>query len=408
MTRLTSGLAMLLVLTLAACKSNAPAPSSSSAPPGSSGPLMPTASSSALPTTFTTVTIADPSFNNMPAETMTIPAGWKMDGTIMTAPCTTLPWPVYRAHSADSLTEIRQEPALGWHWSTSNAYTPQGCLAMKQLMSASDFLQHFLVTLPGGVNVVGPAPVAPAFIQWAQHFADMQNQNSAKTTYAPAMTQTTADTAAMHIQTHNGTFLIDQRLRAVVVCTIYPNPGPLQGGSCWARVDDLRAPQGQLDALSTLVDNNNLPNPQDNPQWDQAVLARARQQNQQALAAMNKMQQQAAATFRAMFNQFMQTMQQNFQNFQASQQAKFNDFQANMAAQNQASANAASDWVDFALDQQTVTGPGGTVKVSNQYSQTWSDGTQWYQTNDPGTDPNGVIPGNWTLQTPTHGNGAPM
>jgi hypothetical protein len=109
-----------------------------------------------------------------------------------------------------------------------------------------------------------------------------------------------------------------------------------------------------------------------------------------------------------MFNQFMQTMQRNFQNFQANQQAEFNNFQANMAAQSQASANAASDWVDFALDQQTVTGPGGTVKVSNQYSQTWSNGTQWYQTNDPSTNPNGVIPGTWTLQTPTHGNGAPM
>jgi len=120
------------------------------------------------------------------------------------------------------------------------------------------------------------------------------------------------------------------------------------------------------------------------------------------------MQQQAAATFQAMNNQFMQTMQQNFQNFQASQQAKFNDFQANMAAQSQASANAASDWVDFALDQQTVTGSGGTVNVSNQYSQTWSNGTQWFQTNDPNANPNGVMSGTWTQQTQTHGNGAPM
>jgi hypothetical protein len=109
-----------------------------------------------------------------------------------------------------------------------------------------------------------------------------------------------------------------------------------------------------------------------------------------------------------MHNQFMQTMQQNFQNFQTSQQAKFNNFQANMAAQSQASANAASDWVDFALDQQTVTGSGGTAKVSSQYSQTWSNGTQWFQTNDPNTNPNGTMSGNWTLQTQTHGNGAPM
>jgi hypothetical protein len=404
MTRPTLGSALLLVLTLAACKSSA----TSSAASSSGTPAAAAAASAALPTTFTTAPVSDPSFNNMLAETMTIPAGWKMDGTIMTAPCTTLPWPVYRAYSADSLTEIRQYPALGWHWSTANASMPQGCLTMKQPMAASDFLQHFLTTLPGGVNVVGAVPVAPAFSQWAQHFADVQNQGAAKVTFAPAKTQTTADTAALHIQTHNGSFVIDQRLRAVVICTIYPNPGTLQGGSCWARVDNLRAPQNQLDALDTLVDNNNLPNPKDNPQWDQAVLARAQQQGQQALAAMNQMQQQAAATFQAMHNQFMQTMQQNFQNFQASQQSEFNNFQANMAAQSQASANATSDWVDFALDQQTVTGSGGTVNVSSQYSQTWSNGTQWFQTNDPNTNPNGAMSGNWTLQTQTHGNGAPM
>jgi hypothetical protein len=221
MTRPTLSSALLLVLMLTACKSSA----TSSAASSSSGAPVAAAASATLPTTFTTATVNDPSFNNMLAETMTIPAGWKMDGTIMTAPCTTLPWPVYRAYSADSLTEIRQYPALGWHWSTANAPMPQGCLAMKQPMSASDFLQHFLTTLSGGVNVVGSMPVAPAFSQWAQHFADMQNQNSAKVTFAPAKTQTTADTAALHIQTHNGSFVIDQRLRAVVICTIYPNPG---------------------------------------------------------------------------------------------------------------------------------------------------------------------------------------
>jgi hypothetical protein len=340
----------------------------------------------------------------MLAETMTIPSGWKMDGTIMTAPCTTLPWPVYRAYSADSLTEIRQYPAMGWHWSTVNATMPQGCLAIKQPMSASDFLQHFLTTVSGGVNVVGSIPVTPAFSQWAQHFADMQNQNATTVTFLPAKTRTTADTAALHIQTHNGSFVIDQRLRAVVICTIYPNPGYLQGGSCWGRVDNLRAPQGQLDALANLVDNNSLPNPKDNPQWDQAVLARARQQGQQEIAAMNSMQQRAAATFQAMHNQFMQTMQQNFQNFQASQQAKFNDFQANQAAQSQARDTAVSDWVDFALDQQTVTGPGGTAKVSNAYAQTWSNGTQWFQTSD-NVNPNNALSGTWTLDTQVHGNG---
>ena len=94
MARLTLGCVFLLALIISGCKSS----------PSGSG---------SLPTTFTTATVGDPSFNNMQAQTMTIPAGWKMDGTIMTAPCTTLPWAVYRAYSADGLTEIRQYPALG-------------------------------------------------------------------------------------------------------------------------------------------------------------------------------------------------------------------------------------------------------------------------------------------------------
>jgi hypothetical protein len=74
-----------------------------------------------------------------------------------------------------------------------------------------------------------------------------------------------------------------------------------------------------------------------------------------------------------------------------------------------ARTTAASDWVDYALDQQTVTGSGGTVKVSSSYSQTWSNGqNQWFQTNDPNSNPNGVLSGNWTLNTKVHGNGQPQ
>ena len=66
-------------------------------------------------------------------------------------------------------------------------------------------------------------------------------------------------------------------------------------------------------------------------------------------------------------------------------------------------------WVDYALDQQTVAGQGGTVKVSSAYSHTWSstvgNQTQWYQTNDPNANPNGVLGGNWTEDTKVHGNG---
>jgi hypothetical protein len=92
-------------------------------------------------------------------------------------------------------------------------------------------------------------------------------------------------------------------------------------------------------------------------------------------------------------------MQQQESSFESS----MNNANASMNAQ----STAASDWVDYALDQQTVAGPNGTMKVSSQYSQTWTNGTQWYQTNDPNTNPNGMLSGTWTQTTKVHGNGEP-
>jgi hypothetical protein len=85
----------------------------------------------------------------------------------------------------------------------------------------------------------------------------------------------------------------------------------------------------------------------------------------------------------------------------------FQSAMTNANASMNARSTAASDWVDYALDQQTVAGAGGTAKVSSAYSQTWTNGTQWYQTNDPNSNPNGVLSGNWTQATQVHGNGQP-
>ena len=401
-TRLASLSIVVLAAALTGCHS-------STSTPGAQQQASADSSFPALPTSFTTATITDPTFNNILADTMTIPSTWKLEGTIMTAPCTTLPWPVYRAYSPDGLTEMRQMPALGWHWS-ANGYAPQGCLDLKQTISAADFLTHFIATLSGGIHVVGTLPVPAVFSQWAQNFAN--NLNNQPIVYAPARSQTTADTAALHIQTHNGSFIVDQRLLAVVICSVNNQAGsPLQGGSCWARVDVLRAPEGHLDPLIQLVDSQNLPKPVENPTWQQAVLARDRQNTQNIANQIFAMQRQAAATFMAMHQNFMRTMQQNFQSFQASQEDQFNHFQANMAAQSQVQDNAASDWVDVALDRQTVAGPDGVAHVSNQFAHTYSTTaggqTQWFQTNDANANPNGVLPGNWTENTKVHGNGQP-
>lgn len=400
---------LAVVLLAGGCKSSTTEAASGAA----AGPASPARISfPPLPRTFTTADIHDPSFDNILAETLTIPAGWKLEGTIMQAPCTTIPWDVYRAYSRDGLTEMRQMPTLGWRWSPRGYANLQGCLDLRQPVSAAQFLSHFLASMPSnGIHVVGPMPVPAAFSQSAQNFADQQN--NLPITYEPARFVTTADTAALHIQTHNGTFVIEQRLMAVVICSINNHRGvPLEGGNCWARVRVLRAPEGRLDDLVALVDNNQLPKPKQDPEWGQKVLARSREQMQAGANQLFAMQRAAAQTFQAMHEQFMATMQRNHEAFMQQQEDQFNHFEAGMAAQRQARDNSASDWVDYALDQQTVAGPDGVSKVSNQYSHVWTSQSgndqQWFMTNDPNANPNGVLGGNWTQNVKVHGNGQPM
>ena len=78
---------------------------------------------------------------------------------------------------------------------------------------------------------------------------------------------------------------------------------------------------------------------------------------------------------------------------------------ASMNAQSQ----SASDWVDYALGEQTVLDPstGQVSNVSSAYSYTWSNGQTSYQTNSPDANPNGSMPGTWTKTQVVHGNGTP-
>jgi hypothetical protein len=356
---------------------------------------------------LTTASINDASFNNMKAVTMTIPAGWKMQGLIATNPCdNNTAWPAFRAYSSDGLTEMRTMPVFGWRWRPNlRNLDKTGCLPINGPIPAADFLKLYVETLQGGVHIIGPMNVSEQYRQWAENYAARLNSNQAN--MAPAIRGNhTADVAALHIETPNGSFVIDQRLRVAVECAINNNPGPMQGGTCWARLEALRAPKGKLDALVELVDRNNLPHGQPEPDWQAAVLQRQQQEGQRMLAQLTAQEQASANMLRQQHEQIMATMQHNHEAFMAQQESQFQSSMKNANDAMNARTTAASDWVDYALDQQTVSGAGGTVKVSSAYSQTWSNGQgQWYQTNDPNADPNGALYGNWTRDTKVHGNG---
>jgi hypothetical protein len=365
--------------------------------------------SAPLATQLTTATITDPTLNNMTAATLTIPAGWKLDGIMMQIACIDIaPASVFRAYSPDGLTQFRMQPIIGWKWQpNSKATSADGCAPLPGVVSAANFLQYYVGTIQGGVHVVGTMPVSATYAQTAQAYAAQFNKPQ-----NPMTPHATGDTAALRIQVMNGSFVVEERLRATVECSVNPDTGWTKGtGSCWARVDILSAPQGRLDALVQLVDSNNLPHGVNSPQYNQAVMQRLQQRDAAQGAAMLKQGQEESAAFsRMMTSAFQQDMAQSAAQHQAFMQQQESSFQSSMANANasmNARSTAASDFVDYALDQQTVAGPNGTAKVSSAYSQTWTNGSQWYQTNNPNANPNGVLQGNWTPATQVHGNGQP-
>jgi hypothetical protein len=399
---IVSAIAVVTAGCSSSAKSAAPSAGSGSAPSSAASAVAP-----AVGSKVTTTTITDPTLNNMVAGSLTIPYGWKAQGILLTSPCTSSPSPVFRAYSPDGLTQMRFEPEVGWQWHPNlRGASPSGCIALSGPMTAAQFLQYYLTTIPGGLHVVGTMPVSAQFQQWAAGLAASGNQGNSR--LQPAIqSQHTADVGALHIQVVNGSFIVEERLRTVVLCAVNNNSGPLKGGGCTARIDILSAPSGKLDALVQLVDGKNLPNSVPTPQWQQAFLQQQQQKDNQMLAQLTAQEQAETKMIYQQFQQIMAKSQAEHQAFMQQQESQFQSAMSNANASMNAQTTAASDWVDYALDQQTVAGPNGTAKVSSAYSQTWTNGTQWYQTNDPNSNPNGALQGNWTQTTQVHGNGQP-
>jgi hypothetical protein len=356
---------------------------------------------------LTTVSITDPAYG-ITAFNISIPAGWKFEGTVLPGPeCSRVPMPVFRAYSPDGLTEMRLLPAFNWtfHPALKGFRPVNGCLDYTGVMSAQDFLKHYVeMVTNNGIHVVGPMAVGAAYQQRVAGVA----QNMSR--IAPNI-HGSADAAALRVETVNGTFIIEQRLRAYVECRIATSGPDTNGGGCSAHVDVERAPKGKLDALCSMVDAHDLVRTPHEDAWLQRVQQATAQRAREDQGRLTRQEQASQAMLKKQFDDFMSTSQRNHEAFMAQQESSFHSSMNNANAAMNARTTAASDWVDYALDQQTVVGQGGVAKVSNSYTHTWSstvgNQTQWFQTNDPNANPNGALNGNWTEDTKVHGNGQP-
>jgi hypothetical protein len=355
----------------------------------------------------TTSAITDPAYG-VKAFTATVPAGWKFQGTVLPGPeCSRIPFPVFRSYSPDGLQDIRLEPAFFWTFHPNNRafHGVSGCLNISGPISAADFLKKYEeMTLTKGMHVVGPMAVGSNYVAETAKIADNMSHIS------PTI-RGSANAAAVRVETVNGTFVIEQRIRAYVECRINTSGPDPNGGGCSAHVDVERAPKGKLDALVAMVDSRNLVRLPFEQAWVMRVQDTLRRRSEADQRRLTEQEQAGNAMLKKQFDDFMATSQRNHEAFMQQQESSFH---SSMNAANNAMnarSTSSSDWVDYALDQQTVYGQGGYAKVSSAYNQTWSsttgNQTTWYQTDNPNTNPNGYLPGNWTQDVKVHGNGQP-
>ena len=375
--------------------------------------------------------LTDPLLGGMKAAVVAVPAGWSAQGTVSRGTCGMFrgrrggqPVPLLRAVSPDGQMQYRMMPALAWQWANPRYTNPQlrqfmarqaphqapGCLPIFAPISAAQFVRLYAQHLRG-VSIVGAAPVPPALQAAAARVANAGN--AARGT--PFKDTHTFDVASIRVESDARGQRHDGLLTAVVKC--YKIAFPVPSGGCSASTQILLAPVGKLGEVSRLIAS--LPPVQWNRQYVAAIhhvtrrefvrIERANQQqwNRRDRIAAKQDRARSIASHQAFMQQQASQQRQHdavLSQMQSSTQSSMNNANAAMNAR----STAASDWQDYALDQQTVRGSNGTQKVSSAYSNTWSNG--WggtAQTNDPNANPNGVVKGNWTRDQKVHGNGQP-
>jgi hypothetical protein len=326
------------------------------------------------------VSIVDPSANILKSHTAHIPLGWGFEGTVIANVGCQAPSPAFRAYSRDGLTEIRLLPIFQWTLSKSDELAPGGtCIHLRNALTATEFLDRYAQSL-GAVHVIGPSDVGPVYRQQLDML--LKQMDAAAKSPGSGMKET-GDAAALRIETTNGTFTIEQRLRARVICTHYAKP-LVDSGVCLARIDVLRAPKGELDALIDLVDRHNLANAKSDPDWEGAMTQRML--NDRNGSPFDPPHPNAGA---------LRMIYRQADDFGLIRVEPHEEFMRSLGPARRTDC-VPSDWTDFALAPKGQTTADGVVYAPHTLF-VWSNSTgERYATYNPTANPNGALAGAWT------------
>ena len=371
--------------------------------------------------------IHDPAMN-MDAYFVTVPADWRFQGAVQQGTgCNQEPFPMFRTASADGLTQLERLPRFDWKWGDAPwlpKRTPPGCLPLMEGLTASEFLKRLAVI--SEVEYVAEVPIPGDKLEAQKAFFEQRNamtaQMAARFHNEPAVQH--GDMAQAKVRYRNGSTPMEALLFVNLSCIHNPfrdfKKRSFWVDSCSATVRVVRASSGKLDDAVKRLDAAGA---RENPQWVSALIELQNRRSQamaqqtqdnfnQQMQLQNQQFQQSEALKLQQHQQFQQAQDMRYQQHEQSLSTMQRGTDMSMQrAQQSANANhtAASDMVDYSLNQQTVRDPntGQISKVSSGYNNTWlnDSGTHSYQNNNPNGNPNGYIQGNWALQQQVHGDG---
>jgi hypothetical protein len=389
-------------------------------------------SKAAAPSTATRqVAIIDPALR-MEAISLQIPADWIFEGAMVAGPsCASASRFVYRAVSPDGISQFKTLPSLSWSWGQppqpgASAQKSNDCLGWNKEVPAAEFAKYMINLLP--VEFVRDAPIpGPVMTQFQENEKKQNEWFAARTQPGQPVASVKGDLASATVRYKINSIPVEETLGVAVNCMDIPTfvastwsqtqPGQLLPSgwthvhTCTGFVSRSRARQGNLESMRPVfeaISKSVVVNQQWQQQWTKAVedfgaAMRAHaaiigaQQIANSDARESQMLRINAQQSAAHDMQLRQQQEMTAVTREGAQRAIGRDQEATAAQ-----SGMAHDWADFALDQQKRMDPntGKVSKDSSAYSYTWVDQSgQRQQTNDINYNPNGLLKGNWTLQT---------
>ncbi len=287
------------------------------------------------------VAIPDPVLD-MPAWTLTAPANWKVDGSMLVgSSCNSGTSPAFRASSPDGLTGAYLLPRSDWAWG-ANIRPTNDCLPFHEALSAKDFLTYFIRVR--GLGYVSDEPVP--------ELANMRRNNDAFNQQARGTMQMTGDLARYLVRYSLNGKDTEERITATVTCTDSMVLGIGHQYGCSAFVTRWFAPYGKLQAMIPTFQAMAMTlNQPWMDQWTAVMIRGIRAKTQRQTEALLEQGRLAQAQRMNQHQDFMNSMQRGREirneRFQEGQYLK----QKNK-----------EDYVDYILDCQRASN--GTIRVA--------------------------------------------